>query len=171
MPLSISKHWRFPLPLDFIVEGSRLPITRAVQPNRMSPKNVTSPCLKSFLLEVGPGHLFLRRWIVYMNLAMSTFSPVGLQCSNGMRLCVCVCVCVCTLAYISVHSVLFQCFTDTSTRILKPSEDNELTSLKVDTAMTFQLPWHVDSHTPLWPSMCSIFMCPNTGMAANVWNF
>ena len=27
------------------------------------------------------------------SLAMSTFSPVGLQSSNGMGMCVCVCVC------------------------------------------------------------------------------
>ena len=27
-------------------------------------------------------------------LAMSTFSPIGLQSSKGIRMCVCVCVCV-----------------------------------------------------------------------------
>ena len=57
--------------------------------------------------------------------AMSTFSPVGLWSSNGMRMCACVCVCVdgINLKYtqrshihISVHSVLCQyTVLDTST--------------------------------------------------------
>ena len=50
-------------------------------------------------------------------MAMSTFSPVGLRSSNGMRECVCVCVCVCvcgrnelnlctTLAYPHVYQFI-----------------------------------------------------------------
>ena len=74
---------------------------------------------------------------------MSTFSPVGSQSSNGMRMCVCVCMDKMNLKYalrwhihISVHSVLCQCYTHkrTHTRIFKPFEDSEPTGLKVDTA-------------------------------------
>ena len=40
-------------------------------------------------------------------LAMSTFSPFGLRCANGTRMCVCVCVrawvCLCVCAYTCVH--------------------------------------------------------------------
>ena len=77
-------------------------------------------------------------------LAMSTFSPVGSRSSNGMRIyvsvCVCMCLCACVRAcvsvcvyvcvdrinlkyalcwhihiYISVHSVLCQCYTQAHT--------------------------------------------------------
>ena len=78
---------------------------------------------------------------------MSTFNPVGLWPSDGMRMRVCVCVCVCVdgmnLKYalrwhvhISVYSVLCQGYTQahTHTPILKPSEDSKLAGLKVDIA-------------------------------------
>ena len=73
-------------------------------------------------------------------MAMTTFSPVGLRSSNGMRMCVRVCVDGMNLTYalhwlihISVHSVLCQCYTQAHahTHILKPSEDSEPTWLKV----------------------------------------
>ena len=36
-------------------------------------------------------------------LAMSTFSPFGLRCSNGTRMCVCVCVCACVGVFVCVR--------------------------------------------------------------------
>ena len=70
---------------------------------------------------------------------MSTFSPVGLRSSNGMRMCVGVCVYGMNLKYalpwhinISVHSILCQCHKHT--HILRPFEDSKPTGLKVDIA-------------------------------------
>ena len=91
---------------------------------------------------------------------MSTFSPVSLRSSNGMRMCVshCVCVCVRVRAWVHVCDSVTVCLCvcgrnelnvytmlaypqissfsaihkHTHTRILKPFEDSEPTGLKVD---------------------------------------
>ena len=91
---------------------------------------------------------------------MSTFSPVGLQSSNGMGMCVCVCVCVCARACVHACMRASMCVCvclsvcvcvytmlayprissfcaihkQARTRILKQFEDSELTGLKVDIA-------------------------------------
>ena len=71
--------------------------------------------------------------------AMSTISHVGSRSSNGMRMCVCVCgrneleVCI-TLAYPHISSFRTMPVLYTSTHILKPFEDRELTGLTVDIA-------------------------------------
>ena len=80
---------------------------------------------------------------MHIKWAMSTFSPIGLQFSNGMRMCVSQCVCVyrmnltyiyTTQAYPRISSFRAMPVLYTSTRILKPSEDSELMGLKVDIA-------------------------------------
>ena len=75
---------------------------------------------------------------------MSTFSPVGLQSSDGMRMCVCACACVrvCGWNELNVYTTLaYPCISSfrtihkhVHTRILKPFEDSKLTGLKVDIA-------------------------------------
>ena len=43
------------------------------------------------------------------SLAMSTFSPVSLQSSNGMGMCVCVCSCVCACMHACEHVCVCVC--------------------------------------------------------------
>ena len=77
--------------------------------------------------------------------AMSTFSPVSLQSSNGMRTCVTVCVCVrvcgwnelnayAMLAYPRISSFCAMYTSPHTRRILKPFEDSKPMGVKVDTA-------------------------------------
>ena len=71
--------------------------------------------------------------------AISTFSPVNSQSSNGMRMCVCVRneleVCT-TLTYphISSFCAMSVVYASTCAHVLKSFEDSKLTGLKVDTA-------------------------------------
>ena len=103
----------------------------------VSPKNATA----------SDALIHLNLWMI-SSLAMSTFSPVGSQSSNG----------VCTewtwsMHYggisISVHSVLCQCI-HTSTCIPKPFEDSQLMGLEVDIANSLKV--------ATW-SYCSTFLC------------
>ena len=90
---------------------------------------------------------------LYVQLAVSTFSPISSRSSNGMRMCMCVCVCVClcvcvcargqnelevctTLAYPHISSFpTMPVYNHAHIHI--PFEDSEATStgLKVDIAM------------------------------------
>ena len=71
--------------------------------------------------------------------ALSTFSPIGLRSSNGMRMCDCECVCVygMNLKYAWHQFIPYYAgaiHKHTHTHILKPFEDSEPTGLKVDIA-------------------------------------
>ena len=83
---------------------------------------------------------------------MSTFSPVGLQSSNGISVCVCVCVCAWrvymewtwSVHYIGISTYQFIPYyaiavhKHSHTRILKPFEDSEPLGLKVKIASFFK---------------------------------
>ena len=77
--------------------------------------------------------------------AMSTFSPISsvLKWYENAYVCVCVCVCVDRMnlkyalhwyIHISVHSILYQCYTQAHKHILRPFEDSEPMGRKVDSA-------------------------------------
>ena len=88
-----------------------------------------------------PGNYRAHTLFLHLTRAMSTFtsfSPVGLRSSNGMRMCVC--VWVWTELTLSMHYVgtstwqFIPYYASVYTRFLIPVEDSEPTGLKVDIA-------------------------------------
>ena len=48
-------------------------------------------------------------YTVHVLLAMSTFSPIGLRSSNGMRMCMCHSVCACVCVCVCACACMFVC--------------------------------------------------------------
>ena len=81
-------------------------------------------------------------------LAVSTFSPVGLQSSDGMGMCVSQCVCVCVYVHVCVH--VFVCVCDSVCVCVCHS----LCVCVDGTNLTYTLRWHihVSVHSMLYTS-------------------